>query len=308
VKEFYRILNLQEGASEADIKKAYRSLVLLHHPDKGGNPEKFKRITEAYQFIMEHLVPEQESEPKDYNNDFNEAFGKAFSNVGVGRDIEYNLFLSISEAYFGTEKTIEINNTKYKVDCPRCSGSRCEPNTTLRMCSVCRGTGKGFKSGKCGVCAGKGSVPQTPCTYCNGHGKVNFHKKLDVRIPSGAVSGSKLRIRNEGMPGRVCGDIVVSVFVKKHPDIVVRGLDIYVSHKLTLKEALLGSQKQFEVFDGKIIDLVTEPCLVSGDTVVFTDQGFKDGKLGVFGHLFVKVFVDFPKKLSPEAKKLAEAL
>ncbi|MDP4176738.1 MAG: molecular chaperone DnaJ [Bacillota bacterium] len=240
-KDYYEVLELQKGASDDDIKKAFRKLAIKYHPDKNqGNKEaeeKFKEINEAYQVLSDPQKKAQYDQfgTTDFNaggsggfggfgdmggfEDLGDIFGSFFgggfssgrrrNGPEKGEDIEVNLNLSFEEAVFGVEKEISIYRHE---KCTNCSGTGAKPGTNSKTCDRCNGTGQ-IKVQRstilgnmvnittCDKCGGKGKLILEPCNVCRGTGKERIHKKLKVNIPAGVDSGNIMPLRGQGEPG-----------------------------------------------------------------------------------------------------------
>lgn len=239
-KDYYEVLGLQKGASDEEIKKAFRKLAIKYHPDKNqGNKEAeeaFKEINEAYQVLSD---PEKKAQydrfgTTDFNGggfdggfDFSGGFGdigdifESFFGGGFGGggrrkngptrgdDIEYSLNLTFEEAVFGVEKEIKIRRSE---ECETCSGSGAKPGTSAKTCDKCGGTGQvktqrntplgSFVSmSTCDKCAGKGKVIYDPCPSCRGTGKEKKERKIKVNIPAGVDNGNVIPLRGQGEHG-----------------------------------------------------------------------------------------------------------
>jgi molecular chaperone DnaJ len=238
-KDYYEILGISKGASDDEIKKAFRKLAIKYHPDKNKGDkeaeEKFKEINEAYQVLTD---PQKKSQYDQYGTtDFSGGFdgGFDFSEMGGfgdifdtffggggfssnrsrrngparGADIEYNLSLTFEEAVFGVEKEITINRHEH---CDTCNGTGAKPGTSPKTCSKCGGSGQvrtqrntplgSFVSmSTCDKCGGKGNVIESPCADCHGSGKQRKSRKIKVNIPAGVDNGNVLPLRGQGEHG-----------------------------------------------------------------------------------------------------------
>jgi chaperone protein DnaJ len=239
-KDFYEILGLEKGASDEEIKKAFRKKALKYHPDR--NPgdkeseEKFKELNEAYQVLSD---PQKKAQYDQYGTaDFNGAgfdggsdfsgfggfgdifesfFGGGFSGGGSrrrngpqkGDDLEYTLSLTFEEAVFGCEKEINITRSE---NCEKCSGTGAKHGSHPKTCDKCGGTGQvrvqrntplgNFVSmSTCDKCSGKGTIITDPCPECKGKGKVRKQRKIKVNVPAGVDTGNIMPIRGQGEHG-----------------------------------------------------------------------------------------------------------
>lgn len=240
-KDYYASLGLQKGASDEEIKKAFRKLAIKYHPDKNqGNKEaedKFKEINEAYQVLSD---PEKKARYDQFGTvDFDgSGFGSGgfggfdFSDMGGfgdifdsffgggggsrrrngpqrGADLEYTVNLTFEEAIFGVEKEISINRSE---TCDSCKGSGAKAGTSSKTCPTCNGQGQvrvqrqtplgSFVStSTCNTCGGSGKVIEEPCTSCHGKGNVRKNRKITVNIPAGVDTGNVMPLRGQGDHG-----------------------------------------------------------------------------------------------------------
>ncbi|MBQ6820301.1 MAG: molecular chaperone DnaJ [Clostridium sp.] len=240
-KDYYAALGLEKGATDDEIKKAFRKLAIKYHPDKNqGNKEaenKFKEINEAYQVLSD---PDKKAKYDMYGTaDFDgSGFGSGgfggfdFSDMGGfgdifesffggggssrrrngpqrGSDLEYGINLTFEEAVFGVEKEISIDRSE---SCETCGGSGAKAGTSKKTCSTCNGTGQvrvqrqtplgSFVSTTtCNACGGSGSVIEEPCTSCHGRGHARKTRKIKVNIPAGVDTGNVMPLRGQGNHG-----------------------------------------------------------------------------------------------------------
>lgn len=286
-RDYYEILGVERNATEDEIKKSYRKLAMQFHPDRNpGNKEaeeRFKEAAEAYGVLSD-------SDKRDIYNrygheglnsagyrgfagfedifsSFGDIFGDVFGlNTGrsrsrtaarAGADLRYNLRISFMDAALGA--TTEINLEKY-VFCSSCRGSGCAPGTSPQVCSRCQGRGQvaqssGFFSisSTCPQCRGQGGVITTPCRECSGGGKVMVAKTIQLKIPAGVETGSRLRLRGEGeegVYGGQSGDLYVFIEVEKHDIFERNGDDIYCRIPITFVQAALGGTVETPTLTG----------------------------------------------------------
>jgi molecular chaperone DnaJ len=284
---YYEILEVERTASEDEIKKSYRRLAMQFHPDRNpGNrkaEEKFKEAAEAYEVLSD---PEKRdiynryghaglngvgyrgfSGFEDIFSSFGDIFGDVFgfstghsrsrTSARAGADLRYDLRVSFMDAALG--KTTEINLEKY-ARCSSCSGSGCAPGTSPQVCTRCQGRGQvtqssGFFSisSTCPQCRGQGGVITTPCRECSGGGKVEVAKTVQLKIPAGVGTGSRLRLRGEGVEGEYGGpngDLYVFIEVEKHDIFERKGDDIYCRVPITFVQATLGGTVEAPTLTG----------------------------------------------------------
>ena len=286
-RDYYEILGVDRSASEEEIKKSYRKLAMQYHPDRnpgnGGAEEMFKEAAEAYEVLCD---PEKRdiytrygheglsgagyrgfSGFEDIFSSFGDIFGDVFgfstgrshSRTGAraGADLRYDLRVSFMDAALGA--TTEINMQKY-VLCSSCRGSGCAPGTSTRVCSRCQGRGQvtqssGFFSisSTCPQCQGQGGVITTPCPECSGGGKVREAKTVQLKIPAGVETGSRLRLRGEGEEGQhggPNGDLYVFIEVEQHEIFERSGNDIFCRVPITFTQAALGGSVEAPTLTG----------------------------------------------------------
>jgi molecular chaperone DnaJ len=349
-RDYYEVLGLSRGATEAEIKSAYRKLAVRYHPDK--NPgdaaaeEKFKEEAEAYSVLS---VAEQRARYDRFGHEgvsgsagasanwgaqgfggiedilgdlfgFGEVFGGGRS-AGArrpaaqrGADLRYDLEMTLEEAATGMTAQLRIPRLEA---CDECKGSGAAPGTQPETCSVCGGAGQvryqqGFFSvaRTCGQCRGAGRVIRTPCEACKGVGRVEREKQIEVRIPAGVETDSRLRLTGEGEAGAQggpAGDLYVVIHVKEHDVFERQGSNIYTSAPVTFAQAALGSETIVPTLDSQ--ESLKIPAGTQTGTV-FRLKGHGMPVLGGRGRgdLFVSVTVVTPTTLTREQRKLLEQL
>jgi len=239
-RDFYEILGVQKGASDDELKKAYRKLAMQYHPDK--NPgdkkaeEKFKELSHAYDVLSDaqkraaydrfgHQAFQGGAGPGgfsggaggfDFGAGFADIFEDLFGGMGNGRrerqtgpargsDLRYNLQVSLEEAFKGKQQQIKITTS---VACESCHGSGSEKGSKPVDCTMCKGSGRirasqGFFTVErtCHACQGMGKIIKDPCKTCAGTGRARKEKTLSVTIPAGVEEGTRIRLAGEGEVG-----------------------------------------------------------------------------------------------------------
>mgnify|MGYP001582858181 FL=1 len=240
-KDYYEILGISKDSSSDEIKKAYKKLALKHHPDKGGDAEKFKEISEAYAVLSDenkrkqyaqfgHAGFDQRFSQEDIfrGADFESIFDEIFGNAGFGdgrfdmffgrqrrrgdgkgNDLSYELTISFEEAVSGVEKEVRVNAMEA---CSKCDGSGAE-NGDYETCSNCNGSGQVRKTRRtmfgamstissCDECEGEGKIIKTKCKECKGAGIVVDSRNLKIKIPPGIDNGNQIRLTGKGEVNR----------------------------------------------------------------------------------------------------------
>jgi molecular chaperone DnaJ len=284
---YYEILGVERGAAEDELKKSYRRLAMQYHPDRNpGNKEaeeKFKEAAEAYEVLSDsqkreiynHYGHEGLSGAgyrgfsgfEDIFSSFGNIFGDVFGfNTGrsrsrtaarAGADLRYDLRISFMDAALGT--STEVGLEKYTL-CTACRGSGCAPGTSPQVCSRCNGRGQVTQSSgffsistTCPQCRGQGGVITTPCKACSGGGKVRIAKTVQLKIPAGVETGSRLRLRSEGEEGEdggPNGDLYVFIEVEPHGTFERNGDDVYCRIPITFVQAALGGSVEAPTLTG----------------------------------------------------------
>jgi DnaJ-class molecular chaperone len=280
-KDYYKILGVEKGASEEDIKKAYRKLAHKYHPDKtGGDEAQFKEVSEAYSVLGDKNKRQQYDtfgsaaggaggfggagfDPSGFGFDFSQFNQQGFDmgdlgdilssifgggRVRRGRDVAVDIELSFQESIFGTDRKVVINSKFVK------------------------------------------------------------QKEVSIHVPPGIESGQMIRLSGMGetVDGGMPGDLYVKVHVRKHPYLRKEGINLVMDLEIKLSEALLGAEKTIPTLDGEIT-LKVPTGTNTGTILRVKNKGVPLGN-GKRGDLYVRTSVKLPEKLSKEAKKAAEEL
>ena len=357
-RDYYEVLGVQRNASKDEIKDAYRKLALQYHPDRNKAPEaeeKFKEISEAYAVLSDdekrqqydmlghagfdqRYTQEDIFRGADFNSIFRDlgfdfgdifrhffggGFGGGFGGdfgerVNRGRDLIYDLEITLEEAAKGTEKEIEVPRTE---KCEVCNGSGASPGTTPRTCPRCNGAGKIQHMRKssfamyvqvtsCPTCKGKGTLIDSPCKNCRGTGLVKRKRKISVKIPVGIDEGYQLRLRGEGemaANGGVAGDLYVLVHIRPN-ELFMRDGD-YLLHVLMIgyPQAALGAEVSVPTLEGPATVKI-HPGTQPGEVIRLKGKGMPRFRGYGKGDLLVRVGIAVPKKLTPQQRALLEEL
>ena len=341
-RDYYTVLDVAKGASEADIKQAYRRLAMKHHPDRNpddkGAEDKFKEIKEAYEVLSDaskRAIYDQQGHAgleggrpgggahpgEGFSDIFGDVFGDIFgggrggggggrSQVFRGADLQYNLELDLNQAVFGT--TVEIDIPKL-CECETCKGSGAAKGSNPSTCETCNGIGQvrvtqGFfqLQQPCPRCRGSGKIVKNPCDTCLGQGRVRRTKKLSVKVPPGVDNGDRIRLGAEGEAGRnggPPGDLYVEVRVREHPIFERDSENLSCDIPVSFATAVLGGTVIVPTLDGQVA-LKIPAETQSGRVFRLRDKGVKPVRGSVRGDLFCKVMVETPVKLTSEQREL----
>jgi molecular chaperone DnaJ len=341
-RDYYEVLGVSRDASEQEIKSAYRKHALKYHPDKNPNDknaeELFKEAAEAYSVLSD---PEKRARYNRYGHsgmqadfsgfdpatfgDFGDILGEFFgfgdifgnrrrSGPERGPDLRYDLKISFREAAFGLRTKIKIPRQEA---CGACEGRGTAKGKAPATCPACHGAGQvryqqGFFSisRTCGQCNGVGKIIRDPCPSCEGRGRVNKEKVLEIRIPAGVDNAARLRIQGEGeagVRGGPSGDLYVVIYVEEHPFFQRQGNNIYCQVPVGITQAVLGAEITVPTLDGEEKLKMPEGTQTGS---VFRLRGKGIVSLGERGRgdQFVTVNLVIPTKLTKEQRQLFESL
>jgi molecular chaperone DnaJ len=242
--------------------------------------------------------------------------GRKQSRAQRGRDMEMSVDLSFEEAVFGVQKTITIDRQGL---CTVCDGTGGKPGTKMDTCATCQGKGQvqevqrsflgSFATTRtCTTCHGTGTVPKESCAHCKGKCVEHLHEKVEVTIPSGVDTGQTLRVQSKGeaIHGGSVGDLFLHIRVRPHKTFTREGYTLYTDITVKLTDALLGTSYTLKTLDGEVV--VEIPAgITHGQLLRVKERGIPHGK-NSRGDLILRVFIDMPKKLSKDVRKLVEQM
>ncbi|HEY0324153.1 MAG TPA: molecular chaperone DnaJ [Pyrinomonadaceae bacterium] len=349
-RDYYEILGVARTANEQEIKSAYRRLAIQYHPDKNpGNheaEEKFKEAAEAYSVLSDteqrrrydrfgHAGVSSSAAGagagwgapgfggiEDILGDlfgFGDVFGGRTGSARRtaaqrGADLRYDLEISLEDAANGLTAQLRIPRLEA---CEECQGSGAKAGTQPETCQTCSGVGQvryqqGFFSvaRTCSTCRGSGKIIKTPCEQCRGAGRTEREKNMEVKIPAGVETGSRLRIAGEGEAGAqggASGDLYVVIHVAEHEEFERQGSNLYSAVPVTFAQAALGSNVSVKTLASQH-DLKIPAGTQTGTVFRVKGQGMPVLGGRGRGDLFVAVTVVTPTMLTREQRKLLEQL
>lgn len=307
----YDILGVKKDATGDEIKKAYRKLAMKHHPDKGGDPEQFKVIQNAYDTLSDPEKRENfdrfgtEGPPQGAQFNPNDMFAQMFG-AGGGNPFgmhqqrrgpqrrpnhEHNITISLEDAFRGTTKHMKITLTKPCLAC-------------RKACQHCRGRGAvqmqmgpmAFNQ-PCQMCDAQGGVV-IGCDICNFKGKKNEQLNLDLKIPAGVEEGNTLVAHGLGdqptKTGEEPGDLLFHIKIASHPTLMRMGSDLVWTHKISFEDSVHGTKVKVPHFDGPLeVDTSEYGVLDPRKDYFVGGKGFP-GRDGTRGRLRLAFDVQYP--------------
>jgi len=346
-RDFYEVLGVTKTSSIEEIKSAYRKAALKWHPDR--NPEhkheaeeKFRECTEAYSVLSDqekrqiydtygHAGLSSTGGGVDFNGtifqDFHDIFGDFFGFEDLfgggrrsrnrqqrGSDLRYDMTLTFEEAAAGVSTKIKLPKQE---QCAACHGTGAKAGTGATACQTCGGRGQlAYQQGfftitrTCPACQGEGQVIKERCPECRGQGRLEREKTIELRVPAGVDTGTRLRVPGEGEAGAnggPTGDLYVVLEVKEHAFFERRGADLYCTIPISIAQAALGADLAVPGLNGEERLKVPEGTQ-SGAVFRIKGRGLPDPRGGGRGDLYYHVRVLTPAKLTRDQRKLMEQL
>ena len=343
-RDYYEVLGVARGASEKEIKSAFRRLARELHPDVSGHPEaqeRFREAAEAYEVLSKRETRDLYDRfgheglrtggfrPTDFDfGDIGSLFSFFFGDdifarmggggrrASRGADVLAEVEIDLADAARGVTRNVPF---PVVVPCATCAGSGAAPGTALERCPTCEGLGRlqsvstsafgqFVRTQTCSRCRGRGQIVPEPCPTCGGDGRAAEERTLEVEIPAGIHDGQRLRLTGEGHAGPLggrAGDAYVLIRVRPDSRFVRDGNDIVSTVELTVTQAALGTTVTVPTLEGDL-ELVFEPGTQSGEVRVLRSGGMPVlGGRGRGDHrLLVNVAV--PRNLTPEQRRLLE--
>ncbi|CAI9106422.1 OLC1v1005575C1 [Oldenlandia corymbosa var. corymbosa] len=340
--KYYETLGVPKNASQEDLKKAYRKSAIKNHPDKGGDPEKFKEIAQAYEVLSD---PEKRQIYDQYGEDaikegggfggghvdpftiFRDLFTGGGNPFGQrerkGEDVIHPLKVSLEDLYKGISKRLLISRN---VLCSKCKGKGSKSGASSK-CPGCQGSGikVSFRQigpgmvqqipQPCITCKGTGETIKMNdrCESCKGEKVVKEKKTLEVVVEKGMQNGQKITFSGQAdeAPDMVTGDIVFVLQQKEHPKFKRKHDDLFYEHKLSLTEALCGFQFVLTHLDGRklLVKSQTGEVIKPDQFKAINDEGMVIYQWPFMkGKLYIHFTVEFPDKLVSDQCKALESI
>jgi len=346
-RDYYEVLGVERSADDQAIKSAYRKLAHRYHPDKNQGDkqaeDRFKEASEAYEILSD---PDKRARYDRFghvngggpggspfegfpfggganiNDIFGDLFGEMFGGAGArqrqrqrtrGSDLRYHLEIGFEEAAFGTVARITIPRPKV---CATCRGSGARPGSGPRTCPTCHGAGEirltqGFFSiaRTCHGCGGSGRVVVDKCQACGGQGALREDATVEVKVPPGVDTGTRLKLSGEGepapVPGGTPGDLYVVLQVREHPIFTREDTEVLCEMPISFAQAALGGTIDVPTLDGPT-KLKVPAGTQTGKVFRIKGKGIPSLNGGGRGDEHVRLVVETPNHLTREQKELLE--
>ncbi|MGN6497017.1 MAG: molecular chaperone DnaJ, partial [Tsuneonella sp.] len=330
--DFYELLGVSRDADGATLKSAYRKLAMQYHPDRNpgchDSENRFKAISAAYECLKDPQkraaydryghAAFQNGGPggfqgggdfADIGDIFETIFGSAFGGGGRqqprrGADLRYDMEVTLEEAFHGKTNEIEIEVSQA---CDTCHGSGASPGTSARRCNLCGGHGKvrakqGFfvVERPCPNCHGRGEVLESPCRNCGGEGRVDRAQTLQVEIPPGVDTGTRIRLSGKGEAGprgAPPGDLYIFVHVRPHNLFEREGTTLITRVPISFTTAALGDTLDIPDLGGETHTLTIPAGIQSGKQLRVRGGGMPVLQGRGRGDMVVEIVVETPTRL-----------
>jgi molecular chaperone DnaJ len=350
-KDYYETLGISKGANSDEIKSAYKKMAKKFHPDlnkEKGAEDKFKEVNQAYSILSddkkranydqfgEQAEQASGSGYSDFSSsfqgaEFSDMFGDIFENffegssfggrhgrgrnsARRGRDLQYEMELTLEDANFGTTKTIVIPKTE---NCPDCGGSGAQNENDIDTCPDCKGSGAKVRVQRtpfgmfqqqyvCNTCSGTGKYITKKCSKCHGKGNINLEKTIEVKIPKGVETGTRIRLTGEGEAGErggSSGDLYIVCNILEHDIFERTDDDLLCEVTVPYTMVVLGGEVSVPTLDGDVTLKI--PAGTQSNTIFrLKEKGMSHLRHEGHGNLLVRCVIDVPTKLSSKQKEL----
>lgn len=323
-KDYYEVLGVKRDANANEIKKAYRTLAKEYHPDRGGDENIFKEVSEAYEVLSDtekkqnydqfgHEGPQQQRNPFGGFGGFGGFNFNGFQQPAerFGDNMSLNVKLTLEEIYTGVKKTYKYSRNG---SCDSCGG---HGGTDIDNCGSCNGSGVITRvlqtpigmmqqSMPCPTCSGLGTTYKVQCGQCSGSGTKTIEEKIDVDIPTGVQQGMTFVMKGKGhaIKSGKSGDLLINVYELSHKTYERSGNDLKLNLKVNYPLLILGGKIEIETIDGGKIRVSIPEYSDVGSNLRIQKKGMKFYGQDQRGDVIITLNVEIPKDLDDETKSL----
>lgn len=273
----FKVFDLPETATFEEIRKRYKELAVKHHPDKGGDGEKFKEIAAAYEIIGSEAKLKQFKSrgtmqwDATFDSIFRDFFGRGAGPSQAKKVAYVTLNITLEEAFQGSTKKFMYR--------------------TAQTCGHCGGLGA--------TSFHKTGQPKTVCTRCHGAGSMAELSDAEIEIPKGVHDGAMVPAKN--------GDVYVTFHIVPHPVFERKGADVYSQLDLSLKKVFDGSRVVVNTLHG-VVEVAIPKCVQNDQFLRIRQKGFYDLRKGGYGDHIIRLRVAIPNLSEEDCNKLVECL
>ena len=347
MSSLYDTLGVQKGASDDEIKKAYRKLARKHHPDANQgdkeSEERFKEVQHAYDVLSDPEKRKQYDRFGSQNGrpgpaggpdvdfgtfdfgDLGDIFGGMFGGAARtrtraarqpqrGHDVEAEVHLSFEDSLRGAQAKVPV---QMMAACHECGGTGARPGTAPVICPECNGRGVTSEnqglfafSQPCPRCRGNGTVIEQPCPNCQGTGRERRIKTYNVKIKPGVKDGTRIRLKGKGeagVNGGPAGDLIVVTRVAESPIYERRGDNLVVEVPVTYAQATLGDKVEVPTPEGPV-SLKIPAGSEDGKLLRIKGRGAPKLNASGKGDVLARVRIQVPKRVNKKERELLEEL
>jgi len=323
----YDKLGLDRNASKVEIKKAFRSLSLQHHPDRGGDTAHFQEINEAYEILIDDQKKQrydatgqvndqpQQHQPRyhpfmDMFGGFDNFYQQHFFHQNFNppkqekkklEEIKYPLEITMEEAYFGTVKNIGINLSSKCVCVTFCDN--CNSQGVMKRLVQINPFQQIMMEQHCEKCEGRGFM-KSNCDICKNSCQINHTELFQIKIGDDIESNFQYRFADKGRqpfkPHELAGDLVVEIKIKDHPKFKKVGKNLHFNLEVDLEESIVGKDVNIPHFENQYnLDTSIFGIVQDGKEYTVKEKGMKGGDL------IVKINIKYPTELfNKEAREI----
>jgi DnaJ-class molecular chaperone len=321
-EDFYQLLGVNSGASESEVKRAFRRKSVEFHPDKNSGDEKaaamFRKINRAHEVLTDK---DKKHVYDQFGEDVLERYERGEKQLQRGPNSKLEVEVTLEELFKGVTKYMTISRD---VMCKKCKGTGAKDGK-LKKCTKCHGRGVVMQNVNVGIgmtmqmqqhcpkCGGQGVISAKKCEVCHGNKVHAESKTLNIVVEPGMQNEEKIIFERDAQqqPDVIPGDVIVILKQKKHSKFGRIDDDLYYDMKITLEEALLGFSKPIKMLDGRSIEIRSEPneIVQPFSWKIIEEEGMPvKNNSSVKGKLHVKFIVGIPKKLSSNQREIVQEI